>query len=138
MMTAEQPPTLETDPRFPSGPWTGFFLQRGFPGKQMMDLRLTFQAGNLNGEGRDWVGEFLIKGRYDLAEFAVPCRKADFRSLSRRNNAVRPRLNLAISCISWLECGKLELSVAASCSGLTADWAMRGSPNATSSEVHGR
>jgi hypothetical protein len=68
MMTAEQPPTIETDPRFPSGPWTGFFLQRGYPGKQMMDLRLTFLNGNLNGEGRDWVGEFAVKGRYDVLD----------------------------------------------------------------------
>jgi hypothetical protein len=66
-MNAEQPPTLETDPRFPSGPWVGFFLQKSLPGKHTMELRLTFQAGNMNGEGRDRVGEFLIKGRYDLA-----------------------------------------------------------------------
>ncbi len=67
-MNAEQPPTLETDPRFPSGPWVGFFLQKERPGKHLMELRLTFQAGNMQGEGRDWVGPFLIKGRYDLAD----------------------------------------------------------------------
>ena len=67
-MNAERPPTLETDPRFPSGPWVGFFLHKSLPGKHMMELRLTFQAGNMQGEGRDWVGQFLIKGRYDLAD----------------------------------------------------------------------
>jgi len=67
-MTADQPPTLETDPRFPSGPWTGFFLQKSIPGKHLMELRLNFQAGNMTGEGRDWVGEFVVKGQYNLAD----------------------------------------------------------------------
>ena len=31
-----------------------------------MDLRLTFQQGAMTGEGRDWVGEFTIRGRYDV------------------------------------------------------------------------
>src|SRR5207247_1119058 len=55
---------LETDPRFPSGPWTGFFLQREIPGRHMMDLRLTFRQGSMTGDGRDWVGRFTIRGRY--------------------------------------------------------------------------
>jgi hypothetical protein len=59
---------VETDPRFPSGPWTGFFLQRQIPGKHMMDLRLTFKSGAMTGEGRDWVGAFVIRGRYDLTD----------------------------------------------------------------------
>ena len=67
-MNAEQLSQLETDPRFPSGPWVGFFLQKIHPGKHSMELRLTFQAGNMTGEGRDWVGPFLVKGRYDLAD----------------------------------------------------------------------
>ena len=60
-------PLLETDPHFPSGPWTGFFLQTLFPGRHLMDLRLTFKNGAMNGEGRDWVGKFSIRGRYDVA-----------------------------------------------------------------------
>jgi hypothetical protein len=60
--------TLETDPRFPSGPWTGFFLQKLVPGRHLMELRLTFQHGSMTGEGRDWVGEFVIRGKYDLAD----------------------------------------------------------------------
>ncbi len=59
-MNAEQTTTLETDPRFPSGPWTGFFLQKEIPGKHTMELRLTFRAGSMTGEGRDWVGPFLV------------------------------------------------------------------------------
>src|SRR5262245_18396624 len=67
-MNADQPSQLETDPRFPSGPWIGYFLQKELPGKNLMELRLTFQAGNMTGEGRDRVGQFLIKGRYQLAD----------------------------------------------------------------------
>jgi hypothetical protein len=67
-MNADQTPQLETDPRFPSGPWTGFFLQKSLPGKHTMELRLTFQNGVMAGEGRDWVGNFLVNGRYDIAD----------------------------------------------------------------------
>ncbi|MBI3822082.1 MAG: hypothetical protein HY289_05300 [Planctomycetes bacterium] len=67
-MNAEQPPQFETDPRFPSGPWTGFFLQKDVPGKHTMEMRLTFQNGAMTGEGRDRVGEFLFKGHYNLAD----------------------------------------------------------------------
>jgi hypothetical protein len=67
-MNAEQSPQLETDPRFPSGPWVGFFLQKSQPGKHTMELRLTFQMGNMAGEGRDWVGPFNVEGRYNLAD----------------------------------------------------------------------
>jgi hypothetical protein len=33
-----------------------------------MELHLTFQTGTIKGEGRDWVGGFLIRGRYDLQD----------------------------------------------------------------------
>lgn len=60
---------LETDPRFPSGPWTGFFVQKLIaPGKHTMELRLQFRDGTMTGEGRDWVGPFLVRGRYDVAD----------------------------------------------------------------------
>ena len=59
----------ETDPRFPSGPWVGFFLQKFPPlGRQMMEVRLTFRNGVLRGEGRDVVGAFVFAGRYDIAD----------------------------------------------------------------------
>jgi hypothetical protein len=53
-----------TDSLFPSGEWTGFYNYR--PGaRHRMDLRLTFANGLLSGDGRDDIGAFLIKGRYD-------------------------------------------------------------------------
>lgn len=57
---------VEPDSRFPSGPWTGYFLQPGRPGKEWMELILTFCQGVIGGEGRDRVGEFRIKGRYQV------------------------------------------------------------------------
>src|SRR5438270_13477578 len=68
MKDARQPRDLETDPRFPSGPWTGFFLQKLVPGRHKMELVLTFSQGQLTGEGRDWVGEFRVRGKYDIAD----------------------------------------------------------------------
>jgi hypothetical protein len=66
---SEQPSAdFETDPRFPSGPWTGFFLQKAMPGKHQMELRLEFRRGEIAGQGRDWVGSFLVRGRYDTAD----------------------------------------------------------------------
>ncbi len=67
-MSAEQPAGAETDPRFPSGPWTGFFLQRAIPGRHRMELRLTFHGGVMEGEGRDRVGPFLVRGRYSVED----------------------------------------------------------------------
>ncbi len=58
--------TLEQDSRFPSGPWKGFFLQPALPGRHWMELSLTFRQGELRGEGRDWVGAFHVKGRYEI------------------------------------------------------------------------
>jgi hypothetical protein len=59
---------VETDPRFPSGRWTGYFLQPAIPGRHQMELLLTFHQGQIEGEGRDWVGAFLVEGNYDLAD----------------------------------------------------------------------
>ena len=63
----EDPPVedVESDSRFPSGPWKGFFLQPSRPGRHWMELRLTFKRGKLTGDGQDWVGVFLFHGRYD-------------------------------------------------------------------------
>jgi hypothetical protein len=62
---APRPPEVETDERFPSGPWKGFFLQSPFAGRQWMELHLTFRQGVMTGEGRDWVGPFVMRGRYE-------------------------------------------------------------------------
>src|SRR5260370_4076354 len=67
-MTGPDQAALETDPRFPSGPWTGFFLQKLIPGRHLMELLLTFSKGNMTGEGRDLVGQFIIRGQHDLAD----------------------------------------------------------------------
>jgi hypothetical protein len=55
----------ETDPRFPSGPWTGFWIQQPF-GKQTMSLSLAFSEGRVTGTGRDIIGLFDFAGQYDL------------------------------------------------------------------------
>lgn len=55
---------VETDPRFPSGPWTGFFLQPGTPERHWMELDLVFRDAIMAGAGRDRVGRFTISGRY--------------------------------------------------------------------------
>lgn len=53
---------------FPSGPWTGFFLDRRTPGRHQMELRLTFADGRMAGEGRDRSGPFTIDGAYSPAD----------------------------------------------------------------------
>ena len=63
---SEPTPPSEADPRFPSGPWTGFFLERGSSTRNWMELILLFREGILTGEGRDRVGPFLVRGRYNL------------------------------------------------------------------------
>lgn len=61
----EPSPTEEQDDRFPSGPWEGYFLQPGL-GRQGMELVLTFREGVIRGDGRDIIGDFLIRGKYEL------------------------------------------------------------------------
>ena len=57
---------LELDPRFPCGSWKGFFLQYWLPGRHPTNLDLTWQNGELDGSGHDWVGSFTIRGSYDV------------------------------------------------------------------------
>lgn len=66
-MTPSSSP-IETDSRFPSGKWTGFFTDKRIPGKHAMDLLLTFSQGNMTGTGRDWVGPFTIDGAYQTGD----------------------------------------------------------------------
>jgi len=75
-----QPPNLgtdlETDPRFPSGPWTGFWLQKAaYPGRQPMTLSLTFALGKIYGSGTDLLGDFTLNGRYDATSGKVTLHK---------------------------------------------------------------
>lgn len=58
----------ETDERFPSGPWIGYFLQREVPGRHWMDLTLRFREGHIEGAGTDWVGRFLVNGTYRVQD----------------------------------------------------------------------
>jgi len=67
-MNRENERVPEADPRFPSGPWTGFFLQEQMPGRHQMELQLRFSEKVLRGDGRDLVGEFTIAGRYETEE----------------------------------------------------------------------
>jgi hypothetical protein len=72
------PPTRdwETDARFPSGPWVGYFLQPTVrEGKNWMEVTLTFRGGTLDGVGRDWVGQFIVRGTYDVENGKVRFRK---------------------------------------------------------------
>ncbi len=51
-----------SEPIFPSGPWTGFYNYR--PGnRHRMELHLAFANGNIDGEGIDDIGRFIIRGR---------------------------------------------------------------------------
>jgi hypothetical protein len=61
-------PTVEIDGRFPSGAWTGFFLQGPSSARHWMELRLDFRAGTLRGDGSDGVGSFTLDGGYDVKD----------------------------------------------------------------------
>jgi hypothetical protein len=60
--------TPETDPRFPSGKWVGFFIDRRVPGRHQMEMTLSFSAGRLTGSGRDRAGNFTFSGTYNTAD----------------------------------------------------------------------
>src|SRR5262245_23847312 len=57
-----------SDPRFPSGKWVGFFLDRRLAGRHQMEMTLSFAAGRMTGDGRDRVGSFTFSGTYDVAD----------------------------------------------------------------------
>jgi hypothetical protein len=63
------PDQSETDPRFPSGKWAGYWTQKVHPaGKHHQELVLTFAKGEMQGEGRDRVGKFHIRGFYSIED----------------------------------------------------------------------
>jgi hypothetical protein len=71
-MSDRNPAALETDDRFPSGSWTGYFLQRLLDeSKRQMEMHLSFINGRVMGTGRDGIGAFSIVGRYDIDEGKV-------------------------------------------------------------------
>ena len=59
---------IESDPRFPSGKWVGFFVDKRLPGKHQMEITITFAAGRMTGSGRDKVGSFTFDGEYDVTD----------------------------------------------------------------------
>ena len=61
-------PNVESDPRFPSGKWVGFFTYKKIPGKHSMEMILTFADGSMIGSGRDVVGSFNIDGAYQISD----------------------------------------------------------------------
>jgi hypothetical protein len=63
MTTAEE--QREFDDRFPTGEWTGFYLQPDSRQRHMMDLVLQFAQDRISGVGDDSIGKFAISGRYD-------------------------------------------------------------------------
>jgi len=68
----------ETDERFPSGEWKGFWLQRSLCSRRRgwMELHLSFSNGFVRGDGRDLIGDFTILGRYDVKSGEVTFTKA--------------------------------------------------------------
>lgn len=53
-----------TDPRFPCGPWVGYYRQGCTQSRQR--LTLTFANGCMSGTGTDPCGPFTIRGDYDV------------------------------------------------------------------------
>jgi len=63
----DEPADQEVDPRFPSGKWAGYYLMPHTGAKRHgTELILGFAGGQMSGEGRDKVGKFIIKGRYEV------------------------------------------------------------------------
>ncbi|MEI7657944.1 MAG: hypothetical protein WCK33_07755 [Phycisphaerae bacterium] len=60
--TPATPGLDEQDPRFPSGPWFGFYRQGGTQSRQRFTL--TFKDGHVRGEGKDPVAPFIVTGTY--------------------------------------------------------------------------
>ena len=48
---------------FPSGEWSGYWIQGTERGSQ--DLRLHFARGTISGGGGDRIGDFVVRGSYD-------------------------------------------------------------------------
>ena len=61
-------PEVETDDRFPTGPWLGFFSDGRLRAKAWMELELVFRHGRAAGAGRDRVGKFRLTGSYSVAD----------------------------------------------------------------------
>lgn len=67
---------LSDDPEFPSGPWTGYWIEGGCRFRQ--DLVLSFVQGRMSGDGIDRIGRFSIRGSYDPESREVQWTKQYF------------------------------------------------------------
>lgn len=57
---------METDNRLPTGEWNGFYLESHQPKRGWMHLYMSFENGEVSGEGTDYVGPWVASGKYDL------------------------------------------------------------------------
>ena len=57
-MNEQVPANFESDPRFPSGPWTGFYLQYWRPGRHKTEVDLFWKDGIVTGDGYDRVDDW--------------------------------------------------------------------------------
>ena len=57
---------MELDNRLPTGEWNGFYLENHQPRRGWMHLYMSFEDGNIKGEGTDYVGPWTASGSYDL------------------------------------------------------------------------
>ncbi len=60
---------------FPTGIWTGFFTEPHHTRRGWMHLYLTFENGQIRGEGTDYVGPWKIQGEFDRAQSACQWTK---------------------------------------------------------------
>jgi hypothetical protein len=66
-MDNDEPIVPTSNPRFPNGPWTGFFLQYWLPGRNRTEVAMAFENGTLTGAGTDRVGPYTVDGTYNPA-----------------------------------------------------------------------
>lgn len=76
-MADEIEETAESDSRFPSGEWVGFWVQRSLYGndRKRVEFTLRFANGEVTGQGRDFIDQCVIRGRYDVKSGEVTFQK---------------------------------------------------------------
>ena len=72
-MDFDETANFGSDPRFPTGPWKGYWLQKGRTG--LMKLTLAFVEGCVVGDGSDLIGEFDVLGFYSIKERSITLKK---------------------------------------------------------------
>lgn len=101
MRSPKLPGDLERDPRFPSGEWSGFYLEPGSPKRHWTVFYLEFRGGQLRGEGNDYVGAFHLSGQYDTSSGLCQWTK----QYLGRHEVAYERLNGGQGIIGrWIKC----------------------------------